>query len=149
MSWSQPTVARQRIAAAGVALALVSAAWIDPAERLTYDVFFAFAFAYSFVWLDSEVPMSVAHMATTTAFVYIAGFPILFVELMARCAAYPLIFVGARPVVSRRHRTCLGSSATTAASIKRAKPPSAFTRPPCRVSSSVNTSRPKRGSSRP
>src|SRR5262249_33897124 len=56
----------------------------------------AFAFAFSFVWLDSDAPTSVAHMATATAFVYIAGFPVLFFELVARLAAYPMIFAGAR-----------------------------------------------------
>ena len=35
-------------------------------------------------------------MATATAFVYIAGFPILFLELLARSLAYPLIFLAAR-----------------------------------------------------
>jgi hypothetical protein len=35
-------------------------------------------------------------MATATAFVYIAGFPILFLELVARSVAYPLIFFAAR-----------------------------------------------------
>src|SRR5581483_6374238 len=62
----------------------------------TYAVFFAFAVAFSFVWLDSDAPTSVAYMATATAFVYIAGFPILFFELLARVLAYPLIFIGAR-----------------------------------------------------
>lgn len=85
-----------RVALSGVGLALASAAWIDPTARATYDVFLVFAFAYSFLWLDSETPASVAHMATVTAFVYIAGFPILFFDLLARCAAYPLLFLGAR-----------------------------------------------------
>jgi signal transduction histidine kinase len=90
------TTVRASIAAAGVALALVSAAWIEPAEWRTYAVFFGFAFAFSFVWLDSDAPTSVAHMATATAFVYIAGFPVLFLELVARLAAYPIIFALAR-----------------------------------------------------
>ena len=77
-------------------LALASAAWIVPAAWTTYAVFFAFAFAFSFVWLDSPAPTSVAYMATATAFVYIAGFPILFFELLARLVAYPLIFLAAR-----------------------------------------------------
>lgn len=84
------------IAALGVALALASAAWIDPAEWRTYAVFLALAFAFSFVWLDSDAPTSVAHMATATAFVYIAGAPVLFIELVARAAAYPVIFFAAR-----------------------------------------------------
>jgi signal transduction histidine kinase len=87
---------RASVAAAGVALALASAAWIDPAAWPTYAVFLAFAFAFSFVWLDSDAPTSVAHMATATAFVYIAGFPVLFLELVARSVAYPLIFWAAR-----------------------------------------------------
>src|SRR5581483_4833024 len=90
------TIVRTGVAAAGVVLALVSAAWIEPASWPTYAVFFAFAVAFSFVWLDSDAPTSVAYMATATAFVYIAGFPILFFELLARVLAYPLIFIGAR-----------------------------------------------------
>jgi signal transduction histidine kinase len=96
MPRSDPTAVRASVAAAGVALALASAAWIDPAQWRTYAVFLALAFAFSFVWLDSDAPTSVAHMATATAFVYIAGFPILFLELVARLAAYPLIFAAAR-----------------------------------------------------
>src|SRR5438067_1847198 len=88
--------ARGTVAAAGVGLALASAAWIVPAEWLTYAVFFAFAVALSFVWLDSAAPTSVAYMATATAFVYIAGFPVLFFELCARLVAYPLLFAAAR-----------------------------------------------------
>ncbi len=84
------------MAAAGIALSLGSAAWIVPSQWPTYAVFFALAFAFSFVWLDSAAPTSVAHMAMATAFVYIAGLPILFFELLARLAAYPLIFVAAR-----------------------------------------------------
>jgi signal transduction histidine kinase len=80
----------------GLALALVSAAWIDPAEWPTYAVFLVLAFAFSFLWLDTDAPTSVAHMAVVRAFVYIAGFPILFFDLLARCIAYPLIFVAAR-----------------------------------------------------
>jgi len=90
------TAVRASVAAAGVGLALASAAWIVPAEWRTYAVFFAFAVAFSFVWLDSDAPTSVAYMATATAFVYIAGFPILFLELVARSVAYPLIFFAAR-----------------------------------------------------
>ncbi len=90
------TAVRRGVAAAGVVLALASAAWIVPAAWPTYAVFFAFAFAFSFVWLDSDAPTSVAHMAMATAFVYIAGFPILFFELLARLVAYPLIFAAAR-----------------------------------------------------
>jgi signal transduction histidine kinase len=89
------TPSRAAIASVGVALALASAAWVDPAAWPTYAVFFVFAFAFSFVWLDSEAPTSVAHMATATAFVYIAGFPILLFELLARLCAYPLIFAAA------------------------------------------------------
>jgi signal transduction histidine kinase len=92
----EPTTVRTSVATAGVALALASALWIDPAQWATYAVFLAFAFAFSFVWLDSDAPTSVAHMATATAFVYIAGFPILFFELAARALAYPLIFAAAR-----------------------------------------------------
>jgi signal transduction histidine kinase len=87
---------RAAVATVGVGLALASAAWIVPADWPTYAVFFAFAFAFSFVWSDSDAPTSVAHMATATAFVYIAGFPILFFELAARLLAYPLIFLAAR-----------------------------------------------------
>jgi len=93
---ADPTAVRASIAAAGVSLALASAPWIDPAEWRTYAVFLAFAFAFSFVWLDSDAPTSVAHMATATAFVYIAGFPILCFELLARLLAYPLTFLAAR-----------------------------------------------------
>ena len=67
-----------------------------PAAWPTYAVFFVFAFAFSFVWLDSPAPTSVAYMATATAFVYIAGFPVLFLELLARLVAYPVIFLAAR-----------------------------------------------------
>jgi signal transduction histidine kinase len=87
---------RKAVAATGVALALASAAWLVPAQWPTYGVFFAFALAYSFVWLDSDAPASVAYMATATAFVYIAGFPILFLELAARTVAYPLMFFARR-----------------------------------------------------
>ena len=90
------TIVRGRIAAAGLAIALASPAWAVPAEWATYAVFVGFAFAFSFVWLDSDAPTSVAYMATATAFVYIAGLPILFFELVARVAAYPLIFLAAR-----------------------------------------------------
>jgi signal transduction histidine kinase len=96
MARSGTTAVRASVASAGVALALASAAWIEPAEWRTYAVFLAFAFAFSFVWLDSDAPTSVAHMATATAFVYIAGFPILFLELVARSVAYPLIFAAGR-----------------------------------------------------
>jgi signal transduction histidine kinase len=88
--------ARQAVAAACGLLAIASLAWIDGAAWPTYAVFFVFAFAFSFVWLDSDAFTSVAHMATTTAFVYIAGFPILGIELLARLCAYPLIFAAAR-----------------------------------------------------
>src|SRR5439155_15646598 len=93
---TRTTVVRASFAAAGVALSVVSAAWIVPTAWPTYAVFFAFAFAFSFVWLDSDAPTSVAHMATATAFVYIAGFPILCFELLARLLAYPLTFLAAR-----------------------------------------------------
>ncbi len=96
MARSDSRAVRASVAAAGVGLALASAAWIDPAEWRTYAVFLAFALAFSFVWLDSEAPTSVAYMATATAFVYIAGFPILFLELLARSVAYPAIFLAAR-----------------------------------------------------
>ena len=43
---------RAGVAAAGIALALASAAWIEPAERQTYAVFFAFAVAFTFVWMN-------------------------------------------------------------------------------------------------
>ena len=56
------TRARVHVAAAGVVLALASAAWLVPSEWPTYAVFLAFAF--SFVWLDSAAPASVAYMAT-------------------------------------------------------------------------------------
>jgi signal transduction histidine kinase len=87
---------RARIIAIGLVLSLASAAWIVPAEGPTYAVFLLFAFAFSFVWLDSDAPTSVAYMATTTAFVYIAGFPVLFLEMVARLAAYPVLFLAAR-----------------------------------------------------
>ena len=90
------TIVRGRIAAAGLAIALASPAWAVSADWATYAVFVVFAFAFSFVWLDSDAPTSVAYMATATAFVYIAGLPILFFELVARGAAYPLIFLAAR-----------------------------------------------------
>jgi signal transduction histidine kinase len=96
MARSSTTAVRASVAAAGVALAVASAAWIDPAEWRTYAVFLALAFVFSFVWLDSDAPTSVAHMATATAFVYIAGAPILFLELVARLVTYPLIFSAAR-----------------------------------------------------
>src|SRR2546427_12138585 len=96
MARSDTTAVRASVAAAGVALALASAAWIVPAAWPTYAVFFVFAFAFSFVWLDSDAPTSVAHMATATAFVYIAGFPVLVLELLARLVAYPLTFLAAR-----------------------------------------------------
>jgi hypothetical protein len=89
MARSDTTAVRASVAAARVGLALASAAWIEPAAWPTYAVFLAFAFAYSFVWLDSDAPTSVAYMATATAFVYIAGFPVLFLELLARSVAYP------------------------------------------------------------
>ncbi len=91
-----PAVVRTSVAAAGVAVALASAAWIVPAEWPTYAVCFAFAFAFSFVWLDSDAPTSVPHMATATAFVYIGGFPTLFVELAARSCAYPILYLAWR-----------------------------------------------------
>ena len=87
---------RARIIAIGLVLSLASAAWIVPAEWPTYAVFLLFAFAFSFVWLDSDAPTSVAYMATTTAFVYIAGFPVLFLEMVARLAASPGLFLAAR-----------------------------------------------------
>ena len=87
---------RAAVAATGIVLALASAAWIVPAAWETYAVFVTFAFAFSFVWLDSDAPTSVPHMATATAFVYLAGLPILFFELVARLAAYPCIFFAAR-----------------------------------------------------
>jgi signal transduction histidine kinase len=87
---------RGAVAATGLGLALVSAAWIVPATWPTYAVFFGLAFAYSFVWLDSDAPTSVPHMATATAFVYIAGAPVLFVELVARLLAYPVLYLAAR-----------------------------------------------------
>lgn len=87
--------ARKAVASAGLLLSVASAAWIDPANWPTYAVFLALAFAFSFVWLDSEAPASVPHMATATAFLYIAGPSILFLELMARLAAYPLLFAAA------------------------------------------------------
>jgi signal transduction histidine kinase len=93
---TRATVVRWIVAAAGVALAVASAAWIAPAMWPVYGVFFAFALAFSFVWLDSDAPASVAYMATATAFVYIAGFPILFFELVARLVAYPLMVFAAR-----------------------------------------------------
>lgn len=83
-------------AAGGVALGLASAAWVQPAEWLTYLVFIGFAFAFSFVWLDSALPTSVAHMATANAFAYIAGPPVLACELAARTLAYPVLFTLAR-----------------------------------------------------
>lgn len=83
-------------AALGVGLALASAAWIDPAQWATYAVFFGLAVAFSFVWLDSALPASVAHMATANAFVYFAGPPVLLFELMARVVAYPVLFAVAR-----------------------------------------------------
>lgn len=89
-------VARRAVAAAGLLLSLASAAWMDLANWPTYAVFLALAFAFSFLWLDSEAPASVPHMATATAFLYIAGPSILFLELVARAAAYPLLFAAAR-----------------------------------------------------
>lgn len=89
-------VARTTVATAGLLVSLASAAWIDPANWPTYAVFLALALAFSFVWLDSEAPASVPHMATATAFLYIAGPPILFLELLARLVAYPLLFAAAR-----------------------------------------------------
>ena len=90
MARSDTIAVRASVAGAASSLALASAAWIDVAEWPTYAVFFAFALAFSFVWLDSDAPTSVPHMATATAFVYIAGLPILFFELVARLLAYPL-----------------------------------------------------------
>ena len=90
------TAIRASIGAAGVVLAASSAAWIVPAAWPTYAVFLALAFAFSFVWLDSPAPTSVAYMATSTAFVYIAGFPVLFLEKVARALAYPAMFSAAR-----------------------------------------------------
>ncbi len=90
------TAGRAAVAAAGVALALVSAAWIEPSQWPTYAVFLALAFAFSFVWHDSDAPASVAHTATAIAFVYIAGFPVLFLDLVARSVAFSLIVVAAR-----------------------------------------------------
>ncbi len=91
-----PDVVRAGVAAAGVALALASTAWIVPSAWPTYAVFFVLAFAFSFVWLDSDAPTSVPYMAMATAFVYIAGFPILFFEKLARLFAYPVMFFAAR-----------------------------------------------------
>lgn len=58
-------------------------------------VFFVLAFAFSFVWADSESPTSVLYMVTATAFIYIGGAPILTFELLARLTAYPLVFAAA------------------------------------------------------
>jgi hypothetical protein len=69
------TVVRARVAAIGVVVALASVAWIVPADQPTYVVFLVFAFAFSFLWIDSDAPMSVAYMATSTAFLCIAGLP--------------------------------------------------------------------------
>jgi signal transduction histidine kinase len=93
---ANPRAARAVIASVGLLAALSSLAWIDPSAWPIYAVFFVLAVAFSFVHIQSGAPASVAYMATATAFVYIGGFPILGLELLARVVAYPLQFKLAR-----------------------------------------------------